>query len=187
MKSIRLQPVEGKIVENIFSILFGAIVVTAFLTSPFGLYAVVHGGIKYYFRKRDFNRELKKLEKRNYVALTKTEDGLLIKLLKKGKARAEQININNLKLKKEKIWDQKWRLFTFDIPEEKRSRRDRIRKKLKALGLYNIQRSVFAYPFDCREELRLISDYFKVSKYVTYAEATFIDIDKELRAHFAVN
>ena len=98
----------------------------------------------------------------------------------------QQINIKNLVLKGGKNWDGKWRLFIFDIPEENRSKRDQIRKKLKSLGLYNIQRSVFAYPHDCREELKLISDYFKVTKYATYAETSFIDIGDQLRDHFKI-
>lgn len=186
MKDLKPKPIKNKIVENIFKVLLLSFVVPALLTSPFGLYFIVQGGVKYYFRKRDFNREIKRLQKRNYVALTKTGKGIVIKLLEKGRKRAKQIELKNLKLESGKKWDGKWRLFIFDIPEENRSKRDQIRKKLKSLGLYNIQRSVFAFPFDCKEKLELVSDYFKVSKYASYIETSYIDIDKELRNYFKV-
>jgi len=55
---------------------------------------------------------------------------------------------------------------------------------MKSLGLYNIQRSVLAYPHDCREQLEMITEYFLLNKYCTYVETSYIDIDKELRRHF---
>ena len=55
---------------------------------------------------------------------------------------------------------------------------------MKTLGLYNIQRSVFAYPFDCRKELNLVAELLNIEPYTTYAEVSYFDIDKELRRYF---
>src|SRR3989344_8640961 len=178
------RPIESNISDKILSATLVGFMIPAVLTSPLGLYVIVSGATKYYFRKNDFHREIKRLQKRKFIALAKCDKGWTLKLLQKGKLRMKAIDFDNLKLQKSKLWDGKWRLYTFDIPEQERSVRDSIRRKLKRLGMYNIQRSVFAYPFDCRKELGIVSEHYKVSKFATYLETSFIDIDKELRQHF---
>lgn len=178
------QPVEEKIAEHILG---AAVIATTLLVSPVvGAAGFFLGmaGARYLFRKSDFSREVKRLQKKGYVALTKTEKGWLVKILKKGRRRYKEIQMENLQLPLPEEWDGKWRLFIFDIPEELRDKRDYLRRKLKGLGLYNIQRSVFAYPYDCRTELEFVSNYYNLAKYTTYAEVSYTDIDKELKKHF---
>ncbi|TSA45401.1 hypothetical protein D4R52_02615 [bacterium] len=152
--------------------------------SPYGLYCLAKEGKKAYFRVRDFNREAKRLEKRGYVALVKTENGLKVRLLEKGERRKLAMRMENLKFEKGHAWDKKWRLFIFDIPEGDKNKRDLLRRKLKGVGMYNFQRSVFAYPYDCRQDLEFISDYYNITKYTTYIEAENIDLNNELKRHF---
>jgi len=45
-----------------------------------------------------------------------------------------------------KPWDKKWRMINFDIPEESRNTRNRIRYSLKQLGFKNLQRSLWVSP-----------------------------------------
>ncbi|TSA45543.1 hypothetical protein D4R52_02225 [bacterium] len=176
--------IQNKIAKNILLGLGITAGVALFLASPTGLFFLVKGTINYSLRKRDFNREIKRLKKKEYVALTKTPAGWLVRLTKKGEKRLQKSQVQELTLKPTKNWDRKWRLFIFDIPEKQRSGRDLVRKKIKELGLYNIQRSVFVYPYDCRRELDLLVDYYNLGKYTTYAEINKIDIDRELRKHF---
>lgn len=178
------RPEEEKIAEKILG---AAVLGTTLLVSPIAGAAAFFlgaGATRYLFRKSDFNREIKRLQKKKYVALTKTEKGWIIKILRRGLRRYKEIQMMHLQLVKNKAWDGKWRLFIFDIPENMRSRRDSLREKLKSLGLYNIQRSVFAYPFDCRKELEFVSDYYSLERFTTYAEVSYTDIDKELKRYF---
>lgn len=176
--------VRNKIAQNILLGLGITAGVALFITSPYSLYYLVRGLHRYALRKSDFHREIKRLRKKEYVSLTKSPQGWLVRLTKKGGKRLKGMQIQNLKILPEPKWDGKWRLFIFDIPETQRSARNLIRKKIKELGLYNFQRSVFVYPFDCREELELLSNYYNLSKYTTYAEADKIDIDRELKKYF---
>ncbi|MDP3741281.1 MAG: hypothetical protein Q8R08_03050 [bacterium] len=176
---------EGKKIAE--KILGTAVIGTTVVASPLvgmAVFLLGIGATHYLFRKGDFNREAKRLQKRGYIALTKTEDGWVVKILRKGINRYKIIQIHNLKPPRDEKWDGKWRLFIFDIPEKYRYARGAMRKKIKDLGLYNIQRSVFAYPYDCREELELISEYYGLGKYCTYLETNNIDVDKELRRYF---
>lgn len=180
----KFKPETTQIADKIMSALLIAYMIPAVLTSPFAGYALVVGLARYYFKKSDFNREVKRLQKRGYVSLTKTEKGWLVKLLPKGRIRAKQIAFENLSLPKSKTWDGKWRLFSFDIPEEHKNARNMLRGKLKSLGCFNIQRSLFAYPHDCKRELEAVARHYKVSKFTLFVEASYMDLDKELRKFF---
>ncbi|TSA46581.1 hypothetical protein D4R52_00225 [bacterium] len=176
--------VERRIAENILG---AAVLGTTLIVSPLAgaaTFFLVLGAGSYLFRKSDFNREVKRLQRNGYVALTKTEKGWMIKILERGRARYKQIEMANLELLKPKKWDGKWRMFVFDIPEEIRGRRDSLRRKLKDLGLYNIQRSVFVYPFDCRKELEFVAGYYNLAKFTTYAEISYTDIQQGLKKYF---
>jgi len=178
------KPETEKIAEKIIG---AAAVATTLLVNPLAGALVMFVGVgtgSYLLRKSDFNREVKRLEKSGYVALTKTQKGWIVKILKKGQERYKKIQIGNLTLPRSREWDGKWRVFIFDIPEEIRSRRDSLREKLKSLGLYNIQRSVFVYPFDCRKELDFVAGYYDLDKFTTYGELSYTDINKELKKHF---
>ncbi|MDP4001329.1 MAG: hypothetical protein Q8P83_03750 [bacterium] len=179
-----IKPEKSQIGDKIMLALLVAFVLPAMLTSPFGLYAIAYGGARRYFKRYEFHRTVKRLEKKGYIALTKTEKGWVVKLLKKGKLYASQIEFEKLTLPRPKKWDGKWRLFSFDIPEEFRNARNMMRRKIKALGCYNIQRSLFVYPYDCMKELQQVADHYKVGKYTVFGEVTYIDVDKQLRKFF---
>lgn len=55
--------------------------------------------------------------------------------------------------KKNPEWDKKWRLITFDIPEEMRKERDWLRYKLIENNYRSIQKSVFLGKFPLKEEV----------------------------------
>jgi hypothetical protein len=46
------------------------------------------------------------------------------------------------------------------------------------LGFYEIQKSVLVYPYQCKEELELLIDYYDLRKYVRFA--IIKDIDNKL-------
>lgn len=170
--------------DKIMSALLIGICIPALITSPFALYAITVGAAKYYFRKHEFNRAVKRLQKHGFVSLVKSERGLKIKLLSKGRVYLYKLNFEKLTLPKPVVWDRKWRLFFFDIPEKYRNERNMIRRKLQTLGCYNIQRSVFIYPHECRKELEMVAGYYKVQKYTLYAEVISIEMERTLKKHF---
>lgn len=52
-----------------------------------------------------------------------------------------------------KIWDKKWRLILFDIPTPMDKQRHAFRNRLKNIGAYMLQKSVFVFPYPCEEEI----------------------------------
>lgn len=177
--------------ENIPAIILGAAAAGSALISPLlaagvTAFLVAVGTTGYFLYQRDFKREVKRLKKREFIALTKTDKGWLVKITKKGQRRLQQYQIRKLRLPRPKNWDGKWRLVIFDVPEKFVYSRDAMRDNLKRLGFYNFQRSTLAYPHACREEVETIADYYGLEEYTTYLETSFIDIDGQLRRHFAL-
>ena len=66
----------------------------------------------------------------------------------------------------------------FDIPENNRSARRALRIKLDQLGFAKYQKSVFIYPYSCRDEINFILNYFNVKNFVNYIVARKIDNEK---------
>lgn len=104
-----------------------------------------------------------------------------------GKKWALRFNIDEMKIKKPSEWDGKWRLVFFDIPEKVRKARDALRGKLRELGLYELQKSVFVTPFPCKNEINFIIEFFEVRNYVRYAEVNNFTNEEELKIHFGLH
>ena len=83
-----------------------------------------------------------------------------------------------------RTWDGKWRLVVFDIPEKLRKGRDALRAKIKELGFYELQKSVFVFPYECRDEIDFIVEFFGLRKYVRYGVLEFIDNELHLKEIF---
>jgi len=104
-------------------------------------------------------------------------------LTNKGKVRALTYHFQNMKIKKEK-WDGKWRIVIFDIPERLRRGRDALREKLKNLGFYELQKSVFIFPYKCEDEIDFIIEFFNLRKYVRVGLLETVDNKLHLKKIF---
>lgn len=75
----------------------------------------------------------------------------VLRLTSQGDDRLQQ-SIPLLKLAKKK-WDYWWRMVIFDIEEEKKKVRERLRYKLRSLGFGQWQRSVYISPHSVEDEI----------------------------------
>ena len=80
--------------------------------------------------------------------------------------------------------DGKLRIIIFDIPEKFRWGRDALRKKLKELGFCEFQKSVFVFPYDCKDEIDFIIEFFNIRKYVRYGVFDYVDNAVHLKEFF---
>ncbi len=110
---------------------------------------------------------------------------LHVSLSAEGKVLAKRYSIDDLKIKKPKHWDKKWRILIFDIEEKYRSKREMLRGKLKDLGLYQLQKSVWVCPYHFQEEVEILKNFFGFSKEeMTVIIASEIEKEKELITFF---
>lgn len=132
--------------------------------------------LKYYmknkkFNKNRFNRDLWRLRKRGDITMKKDS----VKITQKGKDRIINYQLEELKIRKPKRWDKKWRLVIFDIPESRKDIRDLLSRKLKDLGFLRYQKSVFICPYPCQNEINYINGLLMTSPYVKLLTAIKID------------
>src|SRR3989338_6991078 len=108
------------------------------------------------------------LKRAKFIEKKKNYDGLVaISLTDKGKLRALNIRFRKLRNKKEN-WDGKWRMVAFDIPDQCKKARDALRYRARTGGFYELQESVFLYPYDCRKEIEDFIKLFRLEKYVRF-------------------
>ncbi len=131
------------------------------------------------------NQELKRLRKRGLIEIVKRKNGVeVVKLTKEGRKKLARYRIDTLWIDKPDKWDGKWRIIIFDIPVKKNAQRELLRRRIKSLGFYKLQSSVFAYPYPCFEAVKFIRDYFEVSREVVYIEAQRVENQDELVGNF---
>ncbi len=125
------------------------------------------------------------LKKQGLIKIEEKNRQIYISLTEKGRQKAGMFQINNLKVKIPKKWDEKWRVVIFDISELKKTHREAFRGKLKELLFHQLQKSVWVCPFDCEAEIELLRDFFGLSEEnVRLIVAESIGDDKKLRDFF---
>jgi len=136
------------------------------------------------FDRKKLQKEIKNLYRSKVIKEKRNPDGSFTFVLSdKGKVKALTYYFNQIKIKKD-LWDKKWRIVFFDVPEKYRWGRNAIRNKLREIGFYELQKSVFAFPFHCEDEIDFIIEYYGMRKYVRYAVIDYIDDDAHLKDIF---
>jgi|SRR3989344_9096789 len=114
------------------------------------------------FSRKQIQRSLYYLKNKKFIAFPARTPLDRIVLTKLGINRLNEIKFEKLQIKPQP-WDGKWRLLTFDVPEDQYARRDIFRRKLKELGFFHFQRSVFIIPHPCAKEINMITEYLRIS------------------------
>ncbi len=119
------------------------------------------------------------IEERNH------KDGTTTFILSEnGKQKALRFNIDKLEIKKPTNWDGKWRIVMFDVPEKLRRLRDSLRLHLREIGLIELQKSVFVFPYPCSKEIEFILEFYNARKHVRFVLAERIDNQLHLMKKF---
>lgn len=123
--------------------------------------------------------------KRSKLIIFKEKDGKFsVEITEKGKRILKEIDISELKNKKPDQWDGLWRIIIFDIPENKKYGRTALRDKMKEVGFYQLQKSVWAFPYECEKEIELLVEAFDVNSFVNFIVAKRIKDDEKLKKYF---
>jgi len=118
------------------------------------------------YKKSQIRQALYKLQNQNRIEYVKeNKNTISVNITEKGKKYLKNFDIDNLFLDQPKVWDKKWRVIIFDIPEKKKSAREALRDKLKDLGFAKLQDSVWITPFPCENEINFIKLVFDLSDF----------------------
>ncbi|MBI2669984.1 MAG: hypothetical protein HYX20_02495 [Candidatus Yanofskybacteria bacterium] len=183
---------EGTIKNNSFSskllraIALTGVVLLASSSPYFGLALIKN--LKRENKKKVWKRfyaSLDYLNRRGYVQILDRGGGKLkVKITRMGEDRVKHFDPNSIRLQKQETWDGKWRVIIFDVPVNKNWNRQAFTNKLKELGFIMIQKSVWAYPYECYEEIMLLRKLYEIERFVTYFEAAEIEDERDWRGRF---
>lgn len=110
---------------------------------------------------------------------------LYISLTKEGRKKVKKYNIDNLKIKRPKTWDKKWRILIFDIQDKHKVKREALRGKLKELGFFKLQKSVWVCPYDFEKEMDILRNFFGFGfREMRVIIANEIEMDGEAKSFF---
>lgn len=149
-----------------------------------------HQLLKAYFRsrrfeKRKFLQDLKRLQERELIALRELPDGTVeMRLRKKGEHIALRYHFETMSIARPKQWDGAWWLVMFDISRKHNKARDALRMKLKDLGFYQLQESVFIFPFPCEKEIDALAAFWGVRNSVLLMRVSQFEGEEKLKHHF---
>lgn len=165
--------------------LSGVMVVAAMAPNIFSAFKLKKDDREYDYNRKRVQESIYYLRKKKLVTLIEQRDGkTLIKITKHGIEKITQYAIRDLILIPHQQWDRKWRVVVFDIPERFRKARVSLGKKLKELGFFQFQRSVFIYPYPAEDEILFIAAFFGVEQYVEILTVDQMLHDEELKKFF---
>ncbi len=138
------------------------------------------------FNQSRFRHFVGQLEKHNLIKRSIKNHQRCYVLTDKGKRFLLKYEIDKLQLRRTQKWDGRWRIIIFDIPENKKSARDALRGKFNELGMYQLQKSVFVYPFDCKKEIDFVSDFFGVANDILYLRGDVYEVERDIKNFFGL-
>ncbi len=127
------------------------------------------------------------LKRHGLIHLKQQKGDWIINLTKLGNARITRLQFDLMHIAKPTGWDGKWWLVAGDIPTKThRHWADLLRKKLKKLGFYSLQRTLWLYPYNPIKEINIVVGYYHLQRFITIMEIAQLDVDdkKLMMDHF---
>ena len=185
-KTKRVKNITSPLKQKIL-LMLGAGVLLGFSYSPQRYFKILRAVIKewHFIERRYLFQLIREFKMDRLVEYRESFNGETeITLTEQGKKVVLLFDLDKIKIQKPSVWDGKWRIVMFDIPEKKRNARDALRDKLKGLGFREFQRSVFIHPFPCDKEISFIVEVFEIRNCVRLAEVNKISNEAELLIKF---
>lgn len=154
--------------EILKGLAIGGFIAVCFVAPNFAQVAKLFGA-KNSKDKWRLRRTLHNLTKEKLVKISYNKKGEeIIKITGDGEKRILKYEYAKMKIPVPGKWDKYWRLIIFDIPETHKKARNALTAKLQDLGFYPLQKSVFVFPYSCRDEIDFICEHFRIREYVNY-------------------
>ncbi len=101
---------------------------------------------------------------------------------KSGSERLIKLDFNHLEMNEP--WDGRWRMVMYDIPEDKKTAREHIRRLVKQLGFVQLQRSIWIHPLPCLEQFEKIKEANGLEDTLILIETGEITGVDKFKSHF---
>lgn len=182
--SIRDKCSKGDLAKEILkSFVLGGLVVSSFalpnLPKIFHLFGVDNSKDRYRVK-----RSIIQLQNRKLVKIYEKDGEDVVEITKNGKQKLLKYKFEEMKILRPKKWDGRWRVIIFDIPEKFKKARNALTKKIKDMEIYPLQKSVFVCPFNCKDEIDFVGEFFNIRRFICYIEADIVENDERLKRFY---
>lgn len=179
--------IEAQITKIVLAVIFLSGIIFIAITAPNIFSAFGRFPATKRLSKKEFDGALYTLKRRGFIKIIKDKKGnTTVSITSKGKIRVKTFCLESLSIPKQRVWDGKWRVVIFDIPAKAGGGKARgaFRQTLKDLGFYQVQQSVWAYPYPCEDEVLFVANFFNVEQYLEIFLASNFLYEKEMKARF---
>lgn len=128
--------------------------------------------------KRSLSSTINRLKNQGYLEKIEKKGRIGYMITEKGRSKIDRFLFDR------EVWDGRWRMVVFDIPEEKKKLRDFFRGKLSHLGFKQLQKSVWVTPFDVLDDIEEIINEYGLGNYIWYFLANSLADDEEIIEKF---
>lgn len=134
---------------------------------------------------KQYYHALRNLSHRGLVIFQYSEDGQLkVTITAKGKRVVRKIDLEAMSLPRSETWDGTWHVVIFDVPNKKSKNRSAFTQQIKNMGFQLMQKSVWAYPFPCHEEIMILRKFYDIERYVMYLQTKAVEDEPVWKAKF---
>ncbi|MEI6650576.1 MAG: hypothetical protein WCL23_04045 [Candidatus Moraniibacteriota bacterium] len=137
--------------------------------------------------QKTVTRSLRRLSDQKLVSEEVLSDGSIrLVLTTEGRRQAHSLALfgPTIRLAKPKKWDGKWRVISFDIPENSRAFRRILREHLYETGFYQLQKSVFVSPYPYEKPFAELIRLYEAESFVRIMTVYWLDNESELKHVF---
>lgn len=139
------------------------------------------------FNPSYLKRTLTRMRREKLVKIVEHDGEQIIELTKNGRRRIIKYSLESLSIDKPNAWDGRWRLVMYDVPHRRKQLRDVFRQTLKNLSFYQLQESVWLFPYPCEDQVSFLREYYGVGNEVLYVVATKLEDDAPYRTYFGLD
>lgn len=192
---IRYNSASYQILKAVAAVAVTGIAITAFAVFP-GLVVVVRELLEpdpaAYRRARErqekrIQQAVLRLRRRRLVRLEERGKEMFLVVTRQGISEVKKFEFEELTLPARGPWDGRWRLAMFDVPEKFKRGRETFRNKIHSLGFFPLQKSVFVFPHECREEIEFVAHFCDIARYTEYVTCDDLgQSEARVRKHFGL-
>ena len=146
---------------------------------------------KYFFKNGEFDvvkfrRAVRYGKQQGYLSVKERAGEMTLTLSGLGHGKALRYSLEDIHIAEPLAWDKKWRLVFFDIPEDMRPIRKIFKSKLDELGFAQIQKSVYAHPYPCHNEIEYIRSLYSLEGYIRLGVLDKLEGEEVLKERFGL-
>ena len=106
------------------------------------------------------------LRRQGLIEIQKSNGNITLLPSIAGAQRLLSYRVNAIKIPTMDVWDNLWRIVSFDIPKGKDRERVFLNRRLKDFGFVMINRSIWVHPFDITETIMHVTDYLHITEHI---------------------